>query len=192
MTLIPVRSVAPSEDILTLDEAKAAIPVRHSDDDDLITGYVRAAQGLFDGYGGVLGRCLVTQTWQARFDCWPSRQLRLPFPNVATAVVSYDDENDSAQTVAASDYVLREDHVGSFLWFKDSFSQPTLSDIPGAITVTLTVGYGDASAVPEPIKQAARELVRLWYWQEDEFSDDGADLPPAIMALIAPFRNVSL
>ena len=77
MTLAPVRTVAPVADLVSLAEAKAQCRVDDSDSDVLMTALIKAATDHLDGYSGVLGRALITQTWAVDFGGF-SDLIRLP------------------------------------------------------------------------------------------------------------------
>jgi len=60
----PVRVTAPADRPVTLAEVKNHCRIDHSDDDTLVQSYIDAAVAHVEGWSGVLGRCLVTQTWR--------------------------------------------------------------------------------------------------------------------------------
>lgn len=162
---IPRRTVPPAEPLLTLPEVKTVLGIDalDTDDDTLIQGYMASAEGFLDGYSGHLGRCLVTQTWEQSFMVWPNRFIVLPFPDVQSVVLTYLDENDVEQTVAAADYRVVEGPKGAEIWLRKTFAFPALADHPAPIKATMVCGFGAAAQVPDPIKTAAKALIAGWY-----------------------------
>src|SRR5215471_9282727 len=75
------RIVAPTVMPISLDQAKAQLRVFSNDQDDLITGYIKAATDFIDGEWGFLGRALVTQSWRVTFDSFPGSQWNSQFCN---------------------------------------------------------------------------------------------------------------
>lgn len=59
-----IRVTAPTVPVIDLGEAKAHLRVLHDDDDALIQGLIDAAVSWMDGWDGVLGRCIMPQTWR--------------------------------------------------------------------------------------------------------------------------------
>jgi len=183
--LRPVRTVAPAELPVTLAEAKAQCRVFHDDDDASLLALVRSAVARLDGRAGVLGRCLVTQTWRQDFWAWGT--LRLPFPDVQSAAVTYLDADGAQQSVAADDVILRDETVG-VVDFVEGWTQPTLeADNRPPVSVTFVAGYGAASAVPWEIRQAILLHVEALY---DRTPEDR--WRPAYQSLIAGHRLVNL
>jgi uncharacterized phiE125 gp8 family phage protein len=193
--LAPVRTTAPAETPVSLDEAKAHCRVDHDDDNAVITTLIAAAAAYVDGWTGVLGRCLVDQTWRISFRDLTAQCIRLPFPNVSTATVTYYDTDNAEQTVAAGDFTILADACGSFIRFDDSFAVPSLyDDRLDAVQVEFTAGYGDAADVPAAIKAAILLLVGHYY-ENREASVIGAsveNLPMGVDALLAPYRRVGV
>lgn len=190
--IAPVRTVAPTELPVTLDEAKQWARIDHSDHDDMVNALISAAVGHTDGHTGVLGRCLVTQTWRQDFACWQG-SLQLPFPDVASVVVKYYDASNALQTVSSSLYSLLADERGSYVWFNDDFTAPTVSDDRmDAVQVTLVAGYGAASAVPEAIKAAIKMLVAHWYDNVAASEANMNEIPFGVSAILAPYRRVGV
>ena len=58
-----MRVIAPAEPVVALADVKADLRVDHSDPDSVIQAQIDPATSQLDGYSGVLGRCLVSQTW---------------------------------------------------------------------------------------------------------------------------------
>ena len=187
----PVRVTAPAAVPVSLSEAKAHLRVEHTDDDAIIGRIVDAAVGHLDGWSGVLGRCLVTQTWRVSFRDFDGRMLRLPFADVsAIEAVVYRDADDVEQTVDPSDYALNEDAQGSYLFMSAGFDRPAVFHRPDAVTVRFVAGYGDATAVPAALKAAM--LLHIGHMYENRESvvigQSVTGLPMAYDALVAPYR----
>ena len=192
--LVPVRTVAPAVDVVSLNEAKAHLRVEHTAEDTLITAMVAAATQHLDGWSGVLGRCLVTQTWRQAYSGFPAGStLRLPLPDVQSVTLSYTDPAGAPQTVSAADYPLVNDVCGGAVVLASGASWPSAADRPDAVSATFVAGYGNAAAVPAPIKAAILLHVGTLYENRKSVTDDAmAVLPLAYDALIAPYRKVGV
>lgn len=189
----PVRTVAPELTPVSLMEAKAHLRVDFEDDDGLIAALVDAATEHLDGYTGILGRALVTQTWRQDFCDWPAdRVLRLKLAPVASVTsVKYFDASNAEITVAASgNYALLEDARGPYIKFTSDFAAPDLYDErDDRIRVTFVAGYGDPPDVPAAIRAALLLIVGDLYKNRDA----GAVAPnAAVSALLQPYRRVWL
>lgn len=60
-----IRVTPPATPIVALADAKAHLRVDHAHEDTLIQAYLDAATSWVDGFDGVLGRCVMEQTWRA-------------------------------------------------------------------------------------------------------------------------------
>lgn len=187
----PVRTVPPASAPVTLAEAKLHCRVDGDDEDTLITALISAATSHLDGWSGVLGRCIVSQTWRQDLGAFPDGDIRLPFPDVSAVTVAYTDTAGATQTLAGSAYHLTADAVSSFLTLADGASWPDTSARPDAVHITMTVGF---PAVPEAIKAAI--LLHVGHLYENrEASVIGvsvAELPLAHDALVSPYRRVGV
>lgn len=184
--IAPVRTIAPVNMPVSLAEAKAHLRVDHDDQDDLITAQIKAATAYLDGYAGILGRALVTQTWRQDFAGFADR-LALPVsPVIAIVSVSYFDGGNVMQTLDASIYDLFADARGVYLTLRPGQSWPAALNRADAVSITFTAGFGAATDVPEPIRQAILLIVQRLF--------DGADtsidivIDRTVHALIAPYR----
>jgi uncharacterized phiE125 gp8 family phage protein len=185
----PVRSTAPAVLPISRDEAKSAcrVDTTNTDEDDLIDGLIEAATSLLDGWSGILGRCLVTQSWQALADDF-EQCMRLPLPAATITSVKVRNAAGQLSTVTSTNYALRRDLRGSYVRFADAYSWPTDLAETQAVTIEFTAGYGAAEDVPSAIRQAIYLLVAHWYAnREAVMVDSVAELPLGVKALLAPF-----
>ncbi len=174
----PVLVTPPEILPVTLAAAKAHLRVDFSDDDSLIEGLIKAATDHLDGWTGILGRCLVEQTWAETLD---SGSCALGLGPVIEIV----NVEANVETVDPSLYGLRTDAGGR------SFIDCAIS---GPVTVTYTAGYAntddDQSTVPAALKAAILMLVGHWYHnREAVVSSSVSELPLAVASLIAPYRR---
>ncbi len=192
MALAPVRTVAPAETPVSLAEVKAHLRIDAAEEDTLLDSYLAAAVSRLDGWSGVLGRCLVTQTWRASFYEWPSDdKLRLPLaPAASIASVKYTDAANAEQTVAGSNYTMAVDDLGPYVRLATTYVLPALyTERDDVVRVEFVAGYGAASAVPSAIKTAILFHCQALYERE---SDKRDRLMAAHDALVAPFERIGL
>lgn len=160
--LEPQLTLAPVLPVLTLVEIKAHLRVDTSDEDTFMTNLGTAAIEHIDGWAGLLGKALITQTWRADFDRFPSsRRIDLPLGPVQTVTVLYSDSDNAEQTWASSKYAKHEDASGHFLWLgQGQGAWPTTYDRRDAVRISTVVGYGDDPGdVPEPIRHALLLMI---------------------------------
>ena len=186
----PIRKTAPSGAPITLGEAKAHCRVDFNDDDLLIESLIQAATQRFDGYYGILCRCLVDQVWQQKFDVWVP-EIRLPFTDCSEVLIKYVDALGAEQTVSSSEYEVLTDTVSSFVKFKSAFYYPSIQDENSQpITVEFKSGYGSDSDVPEPIKSAILLMIGHLYENREAVGDAMSELPIGVDMLTAPYRRI--
>lgn len=154
----------PSRSVLTLEEVKAHLRVESSvhDDDALIQGLMTAAEQELDGGDGLLGRCLVSQTWELRLNGFCEDKIRIPLPPLLEVLsVKYYDAANALQTLATTYYTVGG--VGArqvgFVELNYDYTWPDTYERSEAVLIRFRAGYVDVSAspdgdVPAPIKQA--------------------------------------
>jgi uncharacterized phiE125 gp8 family phage protein len=176
---------------ITLAEIKIHCRVDHADEDALLTNYIAAATSYFDGHKGILGQCMVNQTWRLSYDAWPSDALRIslgPFQSVTT--VTYVDANGDVQIWDSINYTLDNESLDA--WIIPKISWPETMATANAAQVTFVAGYGaDGSAVPAAIRQAMMLLIGHWYAVREtvNIGNIASELPFTVEALLAPFRR---
>ncbi|MBB1493313.1 phage head-tail connector protein [Paracoccus sp. MC1854] len=172
-----VLVVPPAAQPITLTEVKAQARVTHDDEDLLLQHYIDAATAWLDGPSGILGRCLVTQTWRAELAA-VTGPVQLPFPDSTIDRAVFTDAEGGE---LAYDVVLHD-------------QPPLLRPSSGAgrpAAITFTAGYGAPAEVPAAIRQAMLLLVTQWY-EHRQITGTGNALPFAVEALLAPYRRVRL
>jgi len=185
--LAPVRTVAPATMPVSLAEAKAHLRVDHGDQDDLISAQIRAATAWLDGWSGILGRALITQTWRQEFGRFADH-LPLPLaPVTAIDSISYFDAGNVQQVLDPGLYALHTDAFGAHVVPQSGNAWPATCRRPDAVSITFTAGYGAAADVPEPIRQAILLIVQRLFDGADTSIDVAIDR--TVHALIAPYRR---
>ncbi|KAB2678908.1 head-tail connector protein [Brucella pseudintermedia] len=185
--LAPVRTVAPATMPVSLAEAKAHLRVDHDDQDDLISAQIRAATAYLDGYAGILGQALITQTWRQDFDRFADR-LTLPLaPVTAIDSISYFDAGNVQLVLDPGLYALHADACGAYVTRRSGQSWPAAFRRADAVSIIFTAGYGAAADVPEPIRQAILLILQRLFDGADTSIDVAIDR--TVHALIAPYRR---
>lgn len=186
----------PSKLLLTLDEAKAhaRIPEGDTDEDALIIGYVRSATEHFDGRDGYLGRALLTQTWDLKFDRFPGfsdEPIEVPLPPLQSVTsITYVDTAGATQTWASSEYDVDTHSEPGRILPGYNYRWPSTRDQINAVTLRFVAGYGaDPADVPERIRLATAQLAAHWY-QERELLAPGMvnRVPMQIEDAVANYR----
>lgn len=191
----PVLLTAPAEAPVTLVEAKlqCRIEVENTDQDGLLQLYLDAAVSHLDGYSGVLGRCLVEQTWRQDFDAL-CQDLRLPMPALSVTSLKLVDTAGEETVVAGANYELQHNGLGSFVRIADDYTSPvTLAETRG-VQVTFVAGYGAAAAVPSKAKLAILLLVSHWYQNREAVNVGNITsmMPLAFDELMRPLRRIGV
>lgn len=191
--LAPILVTAPASSPVSLDEAKRHLAVDHAEDDALITSLIGAAVAHLDGWSGVLGRAIVTQTWRQSFPAFAT-ELRLRVgPIESITSVTYLDGNRATQTAATSLYRLLADNLSAIVRLDEASTWPSTYKQPDAVTVTWVAGV-PAASVPLPIRQAILMLAAHWYQNRETVNVGNivSTMPFAVSALIAPYRRVGV
>ena len=187
-----VRILKPATEILTLEQCREHIRRDDTDDDSKIKLLLSAVVARLDGVDGILGRALITQTWQDEMDAFPvSDRLPLSLCPVQSVIsIQYYDIDGNLQTMAASDYAAHNRTNFAHIKLAENASWPETDDRDDAVKVTYVAGYGDAADdVPATIRHAALLLLGEWYELREEVVTEtiATRLPDGVMTLLRPY-----
>lgn len=164
------RLTPPATLPVSLAEAKAYCRVDHFDDDAVLSEHIAAVVSRLDGCDGMLGICLVRQTWRADLPGFhPIMVLPLP-PALSVASVAYVDPAGDLRTLPSSAWRVAGlgSLSGATVVPASGTSWPATAEQPDAVRITFDAGFGnDAAAVPAAIK--AHILARVaWHYDNRE------------------------
>lgn len=167
----------PTEEPLTLAEAKLYLRVDTADEDALITQMIVAVRRAAEHY---LRRTLVTRQWKLVYDEVLSERVRLPMTPVTSIVrVTKIAEGGASEDIASTLYALNAARTHLCMETRISAHQ---------IEIVYQAGYGAAAAVPASIKQGMlSHLAELYDGRAAAYP-----LPDAAIALYFPHREVTL
>ncbi|UXT99915.1 head-tail connector protein [Agrobacterium tumefaciens] len=190
----PLRVTAPAALPVSIDDVKKSLRIDSDDDDDLIGGLIQAAVDHYEGWTGILGICLVEQTWRQSFDRF-DRALCLPLgPVIQAASVSWRNAAGQISTIPAASYALETSAGGqSRIRFRNAFAQPSDLYERAAVSVEYKAGWplvDDKPTVPKDICAAIIARVQIGY--EQSANEAGATLSVIESALISKWRRFSL
>jgi uncharacterized phiE125 gp8 family phage protein len=158
--------------LITLADAKDKLRILTPEGEDPeldaeITRAIAAASAHLDvdgdGFGG-LGFPLVSQQWVRKGAGFTSDLLRLPFARIHSVdAVRCLQEDGSSLTVPPGDYILAGSGRARRIELLPGKSWPSHVARADAVEIVFTAGFAAVEAVPEDIRAAARELVKLYY-----------------------------
>lgn len=156
----------PTGPFISLEEAKKQARVFFDDDDDYIETLIAAACGHLDGYHGVLGRCVLEQTWQWASECH-GRDIRTLFTDTTAATVT--SAGDPVEATFDADHIY-------------------FVDYPTGSVVCSTTHAAPEHMLPM-IKQAALTLVAHWWMNRTPVTVGNiTNVPWTFEAIISPLR----
>ena len=175
---------------VSVDDQKSHLRIDTDDDDAYIATCITAARQWIEGQ---TKRAIMDHTWDYGIDyCWPSKngRRRIDFPlnpvtaqaSPSTIVITYVDDNGAAQTLAQTQYTVSGRRHGSFIVPAFGVTWPSVRLVPDAVTVRFRAG--DSDNIPQELHRAVLILAAHYY----EIRETAADAPPAVEALISPFR----
>ena len=192
--LKPKLETPPDKNFLSLQVAKEHCRVTDNDQDAFFEHLISVAQSRIDAYGGVLGRCVMPQTWSQSYGGLPSDgKFALPVGDVISiASMKYYDDLNGEQTVAASSFELVETTGISYVRMINDFQFPSLyDDRADRIKITFVAGYADADSVPPQIKHAGYMLIDHFFLHRDALNENSAlsEMPLGVSSLLYTQRK---
>ncbi len=210
--------LAPATEPVTLSDAKTFLRVSGSTEDAVISPLITAVRQTCEAW---TGRALVTQTWTLWLDAFPKgprghapdqgyfqlpvshfdatrNAIELPRPPLqsVTHLKTYDPK-DQATVFAASNYLVdNASEPGRIVLNASSFWPANLRSAQ-AVEIEFVTGYGDATAVPEALKQGMLVWIQQLYSNKNWLFEPGAavpgllalnEIPSPVIALWAPYK----
>jgi len=184
----PTLVTPPATMPVSLEELKQALRVDSSDDDAFLGMLLASATDHLDGWNGVLGACIVEQTWQQDFDVF-AREMALPLgPVISVTSVTWRNPAGQVATVPNTAYATRTDASGyTTIRFDDDYEFPTDLHESKAVAVTYKAGH---TVVPDALKAAVILICRLHF--DQHAAADMAAIRESVDSLIRPYRRVGV
>jgi uncharacterized phiE125 gp8 family phage protein len=186
-----ILTTPPAIEPVSLADAKAHLRIAHADEDALISTLVIAARQHIEGATGLK---LLTQAWSIFADRWPegSSVKLMIAPLAAVTSVKVYGEDDVAAAIDPAHYFLDRASRPPRLALRSGRVWPLPGRIANGIEIAVSAGFGPAvTDVPAALRQACLKLVAHWYAFRGD--DEGTrNLPPAITAMLSPYREARL
>lgn len=152
---------APTTEPVTLAEAKLDLRIDTADEDTLISSLITAAREQCEH---ILGRSIMTQTWEKVLDSFPSDNgaIELLYPQIASITsIKYIDANTANETILVNiQYSLDKDSEPGWVMPAYGILWPDTLGVANAVRIRFVAGYADAASVPASIKNWILLAVR--------------------------------
>lgn len=175
-----VRTVAPTQTPVGLDELKAALKISHGDMDATLLGYLSAAVDYCQEYQWAQ---YCTATFVERFDRFPCYFTPQRCPLISVTSLVYNDTANQSQTLTANThYTVDAYSKPARIVPAYNYTWPATYGHINDVTLTYTAGYGAPSDVPDEIKHAV--LLKAAQQYGDCDANSMAAMDRAIHALL--------
>lgn len=186
-------TTAPAEFPVSVAEVKSDLRIQNTAEDTLFSDYIAQATEYVSGPNGVIGKALVSQTWQYSASKIESTgKLFIPLtPVQSISSITYFNAAGQSVSLTVNDYHFYSSEDWAYLTPKTGVAWPNLQNRLDAITVTFICGFGAADAVPANIKRAIRLLVAHWYYNKSAVAIDVsvAEMPLGVDSLLSQNRQ---
>ncbi len=175
----------PAEEPVSVEDFKTHMRITQSAEDTLIGTYITAARRQIEA---LTSTAMVTQTLRQRYNSFGTF-LKLPRgPMADVGSLEYDVTltyvNLQGTTIEEEDFQVDSTvHPPRIIpAYEDDF--PDAREVPDAVTVVYTCGYGTADDVPQDLRLAVKLLAASYYVGRD----CDQPVPRAVWQLIAEYR----
>ncbi len=193
-----IINVPPASEPVSLAKAKNYLRITDSDDDALINSLVTAIRQKGETW---TRRLFITQTWTLWLDSAPEGAMfSIPLSPLQSVVdiKPYDSAN-IVSTFDASKYLVDAASTPGRVGLNEGHTWPNSLREMNALEIEFVAGFGDASSVPETIKQGILQWIKLLFanksklFESDESTSGLLELnrvpiPPAVRVLWEPYR----
>jgi uncharacterized phiE125 gp8 family phage protein len=174
---------------VSVADVRDHLRIDHTDEDELLASYVRAATSWAEG---VLGLSLMPRTLRQTRPCFGDRMELASGPVSAVSSIGYRDLDGADQVLDPSGYLAILDEVVPYVCLAPGQSWPGTQVHPQAVTITYVAGHASAGAISQDIRQAILLVVGQFYeFREPIVAGAGlAKVPMAAEALLQPHRVI--
>lgn len=183
----------PASEPVSVSEAKTQLKITGSSQDTEVASFIKTSREVVEK---LTGRSLITQTRQVKLDYFPfCNFIELTNgPLIGSVAITYYDTDEVSQTLSSSDYWVDTHSEIPRVVIKNYW--PATKDMPNAVTVQYVAGYGAASAVPSPLKEAMLMLIGHYDLNRQAVITGtiATEIPEGVHRLIGPYvvtQNVS-
>jgi uncharacterized phiE125 gp8 family phage protein len=168
---------APGSEPVSTADIKAQLRIDHTNEDTYLDSLVSAAR---ENIENIVKRKFIQQTITLTCDDFPAGNWELPFPPiVAVTQVAYRDSAGDSQTLTVPTLRNANNPNMSQVLEEPSTGWPAVDDEAGAVTLTITAGYGTtATNVPGGIRLAIKQLAAHWYNYREAASEEAPEMIP--------------
>jgi len=171
------RVTAPAVMPVTVGDVKEQCRVDGDDEETYIADLIAAAVAVVDARG-ILGRCMINQTWAEYFPNAPGEVRLSMTPFVSLTSVKYYDSAGALQTATNSDYELIAHGDYVILRPKEGFEWPEADVRQDAYQITYVAGFGAAASdVPASIRHAVKLIAAHWYQNREIAGANMSEMP---------------
>ena len=187
--MIPFLVDGPQLEPISLIEAKAWLRREDNDEDSLIQALIVSARLMIEAE---IGQVLLAQNWRLVGDGWPpSDAIPVTIGRIISVAGGRIFPTEGAALLLPSTNFPVE--RGEWRDAIRPIQRPAPGRARGGVEIDLRLGFGEmASAIPEPLRLAVRQLVAHWFENRGDLSGDPAGLPLAVLTLVRPFRAIRL
>jgi uncharacterized phiE125 gp8 family phage protein len=155
-----------------------------TDDDLYLQNLISSARSHIES---VSDRTLVRCQWQLKLDMFPSWDIELPRPPIATGpvIVTYIPSDGVYSPVTFTNFREDRDATPAVIRPQWNGSWPTCRGAENDVTITYWAGYGDdPSRVPPPARHACLMLAAAWYANREAVVQGGMNPVPMAVELL--------
>jgi uncharacterized phiE125 gp8 family phage protein len=186
-----IRTDPPATLPVSLEELKGHAHIDGIIEDARIADFLRTATAKLDGREGLLGRCLITQSWGLTLNGF-SREITLPLPPCqAVLEIRYVDPAGVVQILAPDAYQVFGLGDANPAQIQPAFGGafPATWCAAESVVVQFRAGYGDAEDVPEPLRTAIKmHAAHLSEHRESVAAGALAEVPQGYHDLVLDYR----
>src|SRR5262245_16400054 len=155
----------PTQDPITLAQAKAHLRVVDDDDDALIAALLKSATQHAEAFTGC---AFCDQTWDLYLDAFPTEnelEIKIPKPPlIAVTQIEYDNTDGDQILVPSGDYYVDTVSIPGWVVPQGELSWPTPIDAINSVRVRFRAGYMDTNSppnvsVPDDITAAVKLIL---------------------------------